>query len=239
MSFLTAQWRKLILVNYEIDPKHLQEYVPFGTDLDLWGGKCFVSLVGFLFLDTKLKGIPIPFHRNFEEVNLRFYVKRKEGDSVKRGVVFIKEIVPKRALSVVANTVYGEHYVTRKMKHEWLESENELTVKYAWAEGNDWNSMHVRCDNSLIDTLEGSEEEFITEHYWGYARLRQTSTNEYEVIHPKWQCYKLNDYTIDVDFGKTYGAAFEFLNDQTPNSVMLAEGSEIAVASKRRLGKDN
>jgi hypothetical protein len=103
-TFLTAEWRKLALANYVIDPKILEKYVPKGTELDIWEGKCFVSLVGFRFLNTKVKGIKVPFHVNFDEVNLRFYVKYLDGNEWKRGVVFIKEIVPKPILSFVART---------------------------------------------------------------------------------------------------------------------------------------
>lgn len=117
MSFLKAEWRKLVLANYTIEPEILSKYVPFGTELDLWNGKCYVSLVGFMFLNTRLLGVKIPFHVNFEEVNLRFYVKRLDRDTWKRGVVFIKEIVPKPALTFVANTVYQENYETLPMQH--------------------------------------------------------------------------------------------------------------------------
>src|SRR5215831_17486814 len=100
-SFLRAEWRKLAIANYCVDKKALQKYVPGKTELDTWNGNCYVSLVGFMFLNTKLKGIAIPFHQNFEEVNLRIYVRYKDGHIWKRGVTFIKEIVPKYALSFV------------------------------------------------------------------------------------------------------------------------------------------
>ena len=101
-KFLTAKWHDLIMVNYEVDPKLLEPRVPLGTELDLQDGKCFVSLVGFMFLDTRVMEFLVPFHVNFEEVNLRFYVKRETEDELRRGVVFIKEIVPKSAIAAVA-----------------------------------------------------------------------------------------------------------------------------------------
>src|SRR6478735_9893003 len=107
-KFLTAEWRDLVMANYEIDPSMLADRVPRGTELDLHEGRCFVSLVGFMFLETRVMGFPVPFHTNFEEVNLRFYVKRKTEDEVRRGVVFIKEIVPRYAISTVARVMYGE-----------------------------------------------------------------------------------------------------------------------------------
>ena len=112
MSFLTAEWNDLALINYEINPEILQKYVPIGTELDLWNSKCYISLIGFMFENVKVLGVKIPFHVNFEEVNLRFYVKRFEDGKWKRGTVFIKEIVPKHAVTLVANTLYKERYQT-------------------------------------------------------------------------------------------------------------------------------
>ena len=87
MSFLKAEWRKLILANYKVEPELLKPYLPYGTELDLWQDSCYLSLVGFMFVNTKIKGVKIPFHVNFEEVNLRFYVKRYDNGEWKRGVV--------------------------------------------------------------------------------------------------------------------------------------------------------
>ena len=132
MSFLKAEWRKLALANYEVEPKLLEKYLPYKTELDIWNGTCYVSLVGFMFLKTRLLGIPIPFHTNFEEVNLRFYVRYNENGEWKRGVVFIKEIVPRLALSLVANTIYGEHYQTLPMRHTWENKEKSQIISYEW-----------------------------------------------------------------------------------------------------------
>lgn len=128
--FLEAEWRKLIMMNYVVDPALLQDYLPHHTELDLWHNQCYVSLIGFMFLDTRMKGFRIPFHINFEEVNLRFYVRYRSKNEWKRGVVFIKEIVPRRALSFVANWLYKENYVALKMKHEWHITEKEIEVSY-------------------------------------------------------------------------------------------------------------
>lgn len=165
MSFLTAEWRKLVMVNYEIAPEILQKYVPEGTELDFFEEKCYVSLVGFMFLNTKLLGVKVPFHSTFEEVNLRFYVKRKVGEETKRGVVFIKEIVPKPAITFVANTVYKENYETLPMKHSWKVSHNSLEVSYKWKTKNNWNTIFVEAKNKREKIEENSVIEFISEHY--------------------------------------------------------------------------
>ena len=232
-AFLKAEWRKLALSNYSIDPKILLPYVPFGTELDLWKGKCYVSLVGFMFLNTRLKGIPIPFHRNFEEVNLRFYVRYKEGNEWRRGVTFIKEIVPRPFLTLVANSVYHEKYVTLPMKHRWEESNAELSVSYSWFHRQKWNTFSVKCPATPVEMPVGSDEEFITEHYWGYTSFNSRKSSEYAVEHPRWKTYAVKEFDIDVDFGGLYGSPFSHLTTQQPDSVMLAEGSEIVVRSKR------
>jgi len=235
MSFLKAEWRKLALANYVVDRDLLEPYVPFGTELDTWEGTCYASLVGFMFLNTKVMGLKIPWHVNFEEVNLRFYVKRKEGDVWKRGVVFIKEIVPKPAISWVANTIYREHYQTCKMSHEWAMLNKKLQVEYRWQMGGKWNLFSVETEPQTTEILPGSEAEFITEHYWGYAKVGENSTNEYEVTHPRWQQYNVLDALIEVDFEANYGKPFAFLSQKGPKSIMLAEGSPITVEGKRRL----
>jgi len=232
MSFLTAEWRKLAIANYAIDKSVLTPYLPVGTELDLWNDTCYVSLIGFLFKNTKLMGFSIPFHANFEEVNLRFYVRHKDGNTWKRGVVFIKEIVPKFALSVVANTIYNENYETMPMSHSWSETEEDRNVEYKWRCENKWQSFSINAHKGLSEITAGSETEFITEHYWGYARYSATKTNEYEVRHPRWAQYKVNSYKIEADFGLIYGDAFKFLNAQQPVSVMLAEGSDVSIERK-------
>jgi uncharacterized protein YqjF (DUF2071 family) len=232
--FLTAEWKKLVLLNYEANPELLEQYVPFGTELDLWKGKCYVSLVGFMFLNTRVKGFKIPMHVNFEEVNLRFYVKHKtdEGE-IKRGVVFIKEIVPRPMITMVANTIYKEHYETLAMDHHWEISEDEIKVGYKWYNDNREHSILVSAPNKPFNFEAGSTEEFITQHFWGYTKLDERSTSEYEVQHPAWKVYPVNRAAINVDFSLTYGEDFLFLNNQQPSSVMLAEGSEISVGNKR------
>ena len=222
------------MANYVVDKKILSPYLPHKTELDLWNDKCYVSLVGFMFLDTRIKGFRIPFHVDFEEVNLRFYVRYHDGAEWKRGVVFIKEIVPKPALTFVANTVYRENYETMPMSSTRVATDDGLTVEYKWKK-NKWYSLSVNTDNTAVDIVHGSEEEFITEHYWGYTRIRQEKTSEYGVEHPRWEVYPTKDYSIDVDFADVYGRNFEFLRSQKPQSVILAEGSEICVKGGRIL----
>ncbi|MCO4294047.1 DUF2071 domain-containing protein [Solitalea sp. MAHUQ-68] len=233
-SFLTAEWRKLAIANYEVNKNLLTKFLPKKTELDLWNDTCYVSLVGFKFVNTRLKGFRIPFHSDFEEVNLRFYVRYKENGEWKRGVTFIKEIVTKPALTFVANTIYGEKYETMPMSHSCQTIDDHLHVEYSWKK-EQWQNFRIRALNKAIDISEGSEEEFITEHYWGYTQLNSLTTSEYGVEHPKWKMYTIRDYSINVDFGAVYGNAFSSLTNEQPLSVMLAEGSEIIVKAGRQI----
>jgi len=188
--FLTAAWRNLLMINFEADPAVLQPLVPSNTELDTWNGTHYVSLVGFLFQNTRVKGLSLPFHRDFEEVNLRFYVRYKEAGIWKRGVVFVKEIVPKRMITFVANTVYKEKYATHPMRHEWTNTpDNMLSVSYEWKVRQEWNYLKAIADKEPLPILPGSEAEFITDHYWGYTQMAAQRTGEYQVTHPQWRIH--------------------------------------------------
>jgi len=224
-KFLTARWQDLIMANYEVDPSILADLVPKGTELDLQDGKCFVSLVGFMFLDTRVLGLPVPFHINFEEVNLRFYVKRETADETRRAVCFVKEIVPRYAIATVARLLYGEPYECWAMGHE----RSETTAAYSWSKNGRANNLSVEIDESVGVPPAGSHGEFIIEHYWGYTKRDGGRVDEYKVEHPKWELFSVRKEVIDVDFGKTYGDQFGHLSGAKPYSILLAKGSEIAV----------
>jgi uncharacterized protein YqjF (DUF2071 family) len=194
-----------------------------------------VSLVGFLFQNTRLKSVPIPFHRTFEEVNLRFYVQHtKSTGERRRGVVFISELVPRFALSLVANTIYGENYSAVPVRHDWEENGEQRSVRYQWRYKSRWNELQVNAAVHPKPIVANSAEEFFTEHYWGYTK-RGTWTSEYEVLHPRWMIYPVLKHSIDVDFGALYGSGFASLATRTPESILLAEGSKIEVRSGERI----
>lgn len=235
MNFLKAEWKNLALFNYEVDAKILEKYLPAGTEIDFWNNKCYVSLVGFMFENTKVLGYKIPFHIDFEEVNLRFYVKRFENGEWKRGVVFIKEIVPKSAITFVANTLYQEHYETQKMRHEVIEKKDTSIFIYQLENDQKWNTIQIETKKNPVAIEIDSEAEFITEHYFGYTKIDTETTFEYEVQHPRWEQFEVLNYNIDIDFNKTYGTDFEFLQTTKATSVFLAKGSEIVVKNKKKL----
>lgn len=229
--FLSAAWRNLIMLNYEIDPGLLAALVPHGTELDFRRGRALVSIVGFHFLETRVMGAAIPMHRNFEEINLRFYVRRRGPEGWRRGVVFIKEIVPRRAIAAVARLLYNENYVARPMSHL---SQNS-SYEYRWRDAGDWHRIYARTAGEAIYPPGDSEEEFITEHYWGYARQRNGGTVEYRVEHPRWKVWSAQDACFDCNVEEVYGRPFVAALSARPASAFVAEGSAILVRKGRRI----
>ncbi len=234
-TFLTAAWKNLIMANYIIDPAILLPYLPHKTELDNFNGNSYVSLVGFMFLNTRILGFKIPFHVNFEEVNLRFYVRYNDNGHWKRGTVFIKEIVPRPAISIIANTIYHEKYETKRMKHVTVETAQEISLSYQWKHEHVWNKIEARVKKPARPMIAESEEEFIAEHYWGYSKFNDTTTYEYNVLHPAWKIFPVKDYLIDCDFTSLYGEDFAVLQQTKPKSVFVAEGSAISILQKKKL----
>jgi uncharacterized protein len=233
--FLTAEWRSLALLNYEVDPELVRQLVPRGTVLDSWNSKTFLSLVGFRFLKTKVRGVSLPFHRNFDEVNLRFYVRRCEGAEVKRGVVFVREIVPCRLIAAVARIFYNEPYVALPMSHEIKSAPSALTVEYGWKLGASTNRFRATATGTPMLPESGSQEQFITEHYWGYAAQRDGGCVEYQVRHPPWKVWPAAEAIFEGDMTKLYGAGLSAVLKNPPQSAFLAEGSAVSVHRGRRL----
>ncbi len=232
-TFLSANWENLIMINYEVNPSVLIPYLPNGVELDFFNNRLYVSLVGFMFRKTSLFNIPIPFLGTFEEINLRFYVKKIEGDNVKRGVVFINETVPYKPVAWLANKLYKEHYTAIPTKNKIEINDLSKHVSYEWKINNEWNYMSVQTAKEKEQMLNGSIEEFIFEHYYGYTKINNQLSQEYKVNHPKWKINKVIDYSVSCNFKSMYGNDFSFLDNQKPDTVIIAEGSPVTVNWKR------
>ncbi len=237
--FLRAHWRHVAVLNYVVEPAALSPLVPRGTELDLWQGRAYVSLVGFLFLETSVLGVPIPFHRNFEEVNLRFYVRRHAPDGWRRAVVFVKEIVPRTAIAFTARALYNENYVALPMSHglEWeaADPRRVSSVAYHWRDEGRELGLRLAAGGPLALPTAGSEEEFVIEHYWGYTAQRDGGTVEYKVEHPPWRVAAAASAELQGDVAGFYGPPFLEALRVAPVSSFLAEGSPVVVYSGRRL----
>lgn len=235
-AFLTAEWRALVMLNFVIDPARLRALVPAGTELDLWKGEALVSVVGFRFLRTRVFGLAIPWHRDFDEVNLRFYVRHRAEKGWRRGVVFVKEIVPRRAIATVARVFYNENYVALPMRHDVARRGAGISAKYAWSFRGREHELSAKADGEPREIESGSGEEFITEHYWGYTRQRGGGgTLEYEVAHPRWRVWRAEEATFRCDAREIYGEAFGEALGGRPASAFIADGSAVTVFRGRKI----
>ena len=228
--FLTAYWKNLIMLNYSVDPALLKPLLPKGTELDYFNGNCYASLVGFMFLNTRIKNMAVPFYKNFEEFNFRFYIRIKENDTWRRGVVFFKEIVPRRMISFIANTLYGEHYHYHPMKNSLIENDETIEVKYEWLYKNEWNHLHAVAEKTSMPASE--EEAFIAEHYWGYTKLNDTTTSEYQVTHPAWNIQQLKSFHLHCNIKEMYGDDWLPYLTQQPASAFMATGSAVSIGKR-------
>jgi uncharacterized protein YqjF (DUF2071 family) len=239
--FLTAAWRYLAMLNFEVDPELLAGRVPRGTELETWHGHALVSVVGFRFADVRVRGLAIPGHRDFDEVNLRFYVRRPMANGEwRRGVVFIKEIVPLRLVAAVARWWYGEPYIRLPMRHDVdakaIAVAGAFRVRYEWKHRGRWHAIVGMGDGEPAVFAPGSEAEFITEHYWGYTHLPGGRTNEYRVDHPPWRVWPLREARLEGDVRPLYGPGLADALRAAPRSAFLAEGSAVSVSPGQEVG---
>jgi uncharacterized protein YqjF (DUF2071 family) len=234
-AFLTAEWRWLAMLNYEVDPALVAHHVPRGCELDLFDGEAYVSVVGFLFDDTRLLGVPIPFHRTFEEVNLRFYVRRTVEGEVRRAVTFLREFVPRRAIAHVARWVYNEPYRAVPMAHEWQGAgPGDVPLRVEYRAGP--MRFAVETSGATMALAPDSFEAFISEHYWGYTAQRDGGTLEYEVAHPPWRIAPAQTAVLTGDIELAYGPVVAACLQRPPHSAWLADGSPVTVFAPRRIG---
>lgn len=237
-AFLTAEWRYLVMLNYHVDPAALAPLVPLGTEIDSWHGRVLATLVGFRFLNTRVLGVPVPFHRSFDEVNLRFYVRRGlPNGEVRRAVVFVRELVPRLAVALLARLAYNEPYRAVPMRStvpaEPVDAPGRLT--YEWRTGTDWQRLAATALGAPAVPDPASDDAFVAERHWGYTRQRDGSTLEYEVTHPVWRVWKVTAPVLAADVTELYGRAFADALARPPASALIAEGSAVSVSSPSRI----
>ncbi|PYL71300.1 MAG: hypothetical protein DMF22_07210 [Verrucomicrobia bacterium] len=167
-------------------------------------------------------------HRDFEEVNLRFYVRKKSADTWRRGVVFVRELVPRRAIALVARAFYGERYLALPMKHDIEHFDLKLSVEYSWRRSRNWESLKMSANGEPQSIPAGSHAEFITEHYWGYTGIR-AGCSEYRVEHPRWKVWNADRFELHADIATLYGDQFTETLNAPPCSAFIADGSPIKI----------
>jgi len=212
--------------------------VPPGTRLDLWQGKAFVSVVAFQFLNTKVLGIAFPGHRDFEEINLRFYVARDHPEGNRRGVVFIREVVPRRAIALAARLWYNEPYVTLPTRSAIVRPSGAARGRfvYGWRSLKGWNELEASASGMPRVPQADSLERFISEHHWGYNVQRNGGTMEYRVEHRAWGVWDDPAGWLHADFTDLYGPGLSAYLHGAPASLLVADGSPVTVYRGQRLG---
>lgn len=220
--FLTAEWLYLANITYAVDPSVLEAYLPKGLELDIVNGKAFVGLLPFSFNNTRLKNLRVPFHVNFPEMNLRFYVKRGQ----KRGVVFIREYVPKFLVALVANVFYGERYSLAGMKTTMKMDNEDISLKYEVKAKGKAFSIEMLAANKPFVPAEGTTEHYFKELEYGFTSGR-APVKFYSVHHPQWETFPLKELRMNIDFGCLYGKDWDFLNGEKPYNSMLVKGSAV------------
>jgi uncharacterized protein len=234
--FLSTEWRDLLMLNYEIDPVLLHPFIPRGTELDSFEGKTYVSLVGLRFARTRLfDSIAVPFHTDFDEVNLRIYVRRNEAGELRRGVVFIREIVSLPLVTLVARTAYEENYMTLPLRHSISLTGSGGSVEYSWEYKRQPYRMRGLASGSGSRANEGSLEQFISEHYWGYTRRHDGSSLEYHVSHDPWRIWRVTDATFEGNAASLYGAELGRVIARAPDSAFIADGSPVLVFAGNKI----
>jgi uncharacterized protein len=230
---LTANWRYLAMLNFVIDPAIIAPLVPPDTEIDRDNGETFVSLVCFLFFDTRLPGLPLPLHRDFEVANVRFYVRRKSADTWRRGTVLIRNLVPRLAVTSIAAAFHGERFVALPMKHEIEHRDARIKVNYSWRRGRKWESICLTASGDPQSISAGSHAEFITEHHWGYTCVRN-GCREYRVVHPRWKIWEAETHALQADVGALFGEQFAETLSAAPRSAFIAEGSPIEILRREQ-----
>ena len=212
------------MLNFPIEPKELQEHTPRGTEIDVWEGTTYISLVAFSFLNTKVKGLAVPFYRDFEEINLRFYVRSRGPEGWRRGVVFVREVVPRQVIAAVARWLYNENYQACPTRSTVIDPSEGATgsVQYSWKHDGHWLSIGARFSGEPSLPAENSQEEFITEHYWGYSTQRDGGTVEYQVEHPRWKVWTAFEPALRGNMVEFYGSEFAAALAAGPSSAFVA-----------------
>ena len=229
--FLKADWRYIAIASFAIDPAVLRPLVPFGTELDSHAGRDFVSVAGFLCRDATLFGVGVPFHRNTEELGLRFYVRRKSADGWRRGVVFVRKIVSRRTVAWTSRCLHGESCTVLPMRHSIEREEANLRVEYAWRRRAAWESLKIHAAGAPRSFIKGSIEEFIAEHGWGYS-ARPGGCSEYRVEHPRWSFWPAIAADFKSDVASLYGPEFVESLASPSAAAFIADGSEVAIGHR-------
>lgn len=240
-TFLTANWNYIVMCNFQCDPEMLMPYLPAGCELATFEGEHYISLVAFQFHNTTIFSLPVPFHRNFNEVNLRFYVKHvhPETGELERGVVFIKEFVTSPLVALTARTFFKENYHTAMVSSEIVFAPEAVDepqeVSYSWHNRRGEACVAVQTRGGRVDLSTSTEAAFFSEHYLGFTRKSANETLSYRVRHEPWDFWQLSKFEITGNWEEFYNTEFSRVLSEKPRSVFLFDGSPVTVSWRHQL----
>ena len=238
---LTMSWRQLAFLNWRVAPALLQPYVPAGTELDLFEGSAYVSLVGLLYADVRILGVPVPLHDEFEGLNLRFYVRRSVDGGIRRGVVFLRELATLPTVALPPRVLLREPFESRTMTHEHVFDPARgdavaARVEYRWQQADaSWGRVAVEPGEERLPNSSGSEREFVTERYFSYTRQADGGTVEYTAHHRPWEVWKVKHWELAGNLGELAGPAVGAALGGAPTSALLADGAPVALEPPARI----
>ena len=238
--FLSAVWRNVALLSWAVPDEVLEPLLPSGLVLDRWDGSAYFSLVGLWFDDIRICGLPSPVRR-YEEVNLRFYVrKRTQTNRFLPGVVFIRQLVPHRTTARVARWRYGEPFKFVPMCHRFdtscpAGSPNQDRVAYGWQHDGRHQGFWIASDEAPCDPPLGSLDEFLTARYWGYNGNPGRPTRAYKLTRPAWTTRRASAWGVECDSRGPFGSTFGRVMTERPASALLASGSHVQVHRPTKL----
>jgi len=226
--FLTAVWSDLILMSYAVPPEALAPYLTEELEPDMWEGSAWCSLVAFNFEQARVLGWSVPYPKSlcdFPEFNLRLYVR--QGD--RQGVVFVRELAPSPLVCGLAKLLYNEPYTAVPIRSRVTEVGDLRRVRHDFVVNGKPQWIGVTARGEARFAPKDSFEHWVKEQPAGFNRSRGGKLTSFHVWHPDWRTYEVEEYGVGVDFGQLYGDGWQFLQDRTPDSVVLAEGSHIKI----------
>lgn len=239
VPFLKAQWKELTLVNFALEPDFLINILPVGLDPDLLHGKAYASLVAFDFESIRVGGIPWPGYTQFPELNLRVYVRCSEAG--RRGVFFIRELIPGKIPTAIARVAYNEPYSACPLTRS-----HQALVNGAQVQRTDWiwkgapNYLEVEVGPETMMPATDEDANWFKEQEWGFGHSRLGELLRYHVTHPRWMVRKVHRCDYEVDWLGLYGPIWaRQLEGAEPDSLMHCIGSEIAVYPPRSIDRPN
>lgn len=214
------EWNNAVFLHWEVELEELNKFVPSELEIDLFGGKAWVSLVAFTMEKIRPKNLPsFPPVSDFDEINIRTYVK----SNGKTGVYFLS-IEGGTSLSCkVAKRISELPYRYSKMNRQkgLYESTN--------SEFEDRLTLEYQIGNSKENKTE--LDKWLTERYALFQDTDQ-AINEFEIHHLEWPINEIDIKRIELKYLR-----FKGLITNTPDLSHYSQGVKVIAWGKNKKGK--